>query len=302
MKKVFVGLSVCVWAHLSLWAQQPVIVFQSDFGLKDAAVSEMKAVAFAQSQQLSMYDITHEIPPFNIAEAAFRLWQAVAYWPAGTVFVSVVDPGVGSGRKSVVLKTKTNHFIVSPDNGTLSIVARQLGIAGLREIDDELLSRGGKAGRSHTFHGRDVYAYTAAKLAAGQITFEQVGRPLPHRVIDVDIPDPRVSGQCVSGSIPVLDGRYGNVWTNIPAHFLSSIRAVNGDTLFVRFLHREQLVQQLDMPFVHTFSDVPLGFPLIYMNSLNGLSFGLNQSSFADVYHISNGPGWHVEVCKKDKN
>ena len=100
--------------------QQKIVVFQSDFGLKDGAVSAMKGVAMGVSSDLKLFDLTHEIPAYNIWQAAYRLEQTVPYWPAGTVFVSVVDPGVGTSRKSVVLKTKTGQYIVTPDNGTLT--------------------------------------------------------------------------------------------------------------------------------------------------------------------------------------
>src|ERR1700726_357731 len=86
-------------------AQNKIVVFQSDFGLKDGAVSAMKGVSMGVSTDLKLFDLTHEIPAYNIWEAAYRLEQTTRYWPAGTVFVSVVDPGVGKARKSVVLKT-----------------------------------------------------------------------------------------------------------------------------------------------------------------------------------------------------
>src|SRR5476651_417407 len=92
------------------FAQNKIVVFQSDFGLKDGAVSAMKGVANGVSTDLKLYDLTHEIPAYKIWEAAYRLEPTVRYWPAGTVFVSVVDPGVGTQRKSVVLKTKTGHY------------------------------------------------------------------------------------------------------------------------------------------------------------------------------------------------
>src|SRR3954468_21484199 len=153
-----------------LFSQNKIVVFQSDFGLKDGAVSAMKGVAMGVSPELKLFDLKHEIPAYNIWEAAYRLEQTVQYWPVGTVFVSVVDPGVGTNRKSVVLKTNSGHFIVTPDNGTLTLVAQSLGIAELREIDEKINRRQGSE-RSYTFHGRDVYAYTAARLAAGGLNF-----------------------------------------------------------------------------------------------------------------------------------
>src|ERR1700686_2286120 len=120
MKKITQALfclSLSLLFAIPSFAQNKIVVFQTDFGLKDGAVSEMKGVAMGVSTDLKLFDLTHEIPAYNIWEAAYRLEQTVRYWPPGTVFVSVVDPGVGTTRKSVVLKTKTGHFIVTPDNG-----------------------------------------------------------------------------------------------------------------------------------------------------------------------------------------
>ena len=190
------------------------LVLQSDFGEKDGAVAAMRGVAISVSPTIPLYDLTHEIPTFNIWEASLRLIQTAEYWPAGTVFVSVVDPGVGKSRKSVVLKTKTGHYIVTPDNGTLTFVAEQLGIAELREID-EAVNRLKNSDASYTFHGRDVYAYTGARLAAGKITFEEVGRLLPAEVVSIPFQKATVANYEIRGNIPILDVQFGNVWTNI---------------------------------------------------------------------------------------
>src|SRR5579872_6654412 len=177
MRSLFVA--VLLTAGLFCSAQKKVVVYQSDFGLKDGAVAEMKGVAMSVSPDLKLFDLTHEIPAYNIWDAAYRLQQTVPYWPAGTVFVSVVDPGVGTARKSVVMRTKTGQYIVTPDNGTLTLVAESLGLDAIREIDEQV-NRRPQSRESNTFHGRDVYSYTGARLAAGVITFEQVG-PLLER-------------------------------------------------------------------------------------------------------------------------
>src|SRR5579871_4364020 len=184
----------------SLRAQNKIVVYQSDFGLKDGAVSEMKGVAMGVSADLKLFDLTHEIPAYNIWDAAYRLQQTVPYWPAGTVFVSVVDPGVRKSRKSVVLLTKTGQYVVTPDNGTLTLIAESLGIAAIREID-EAVNRRKDSKKSYTFHGRDVYAYTAARLAAGVISFEQVG-PLLAKQAVVSIPYQRavMEGTTIKGT------------------------------------------------------------------------------------------------------
>ena len=164
MKKYFKQVSTTLLllsTTLFLFAQNKIVVFQSDFGLKDGAVSAMKGVAMGVSPDLKLFDLTHEIPAYNIWEAAYRLEQTVMYWPAGTVFVSVVDPGVGTNRKSVVLKTKSGHFIVTPDNGTLTLIAESLGIESIRQIDEAVNRRKGSKEITPAASLAAVYAYTS---------------------------------------------------------------------------------------------------------------------------------------------
>lgn len=276
---------------------QHALVFQSDFGLKDGAVSAMKGVAFSISADLHLYDLTHEIPAYNIWEAAYRLEQTAKYWPSGTVFVSVVDPGVGSERKSVVLKTQTGHYFVTPDNGTLTLVAASMGISEVREID-EVKNRRKDSGKSYTFHGRDVYAYTGARLAAGVIRFEEVGPVLPAKVISLPFTTPAFNNGVLTGGIPILDVQYGNVWTNIDDSTFRQLAVKAGDRMLVEFTQADSLVYRDSIPFANTFSAVPEGAPLAYLNSLLQLSFALNMGNFSEQHHINSGPGWQV-VKKK---
>jgi S-adenosylmethionine hydrolase len=277
------------------FAQNKIVVFQSDFGLKDGAVSAMKGVAMGVSPDLKLYDLTHEIPAYNIWEAAYRLQQTVPYWPAGTVFVSVVDPGVGTNRKSVVLKTNSGQFIVTPDNGTLTLVAESLGIAEIREID-EAVNRRKDSEKSYTFHGRDVYAYTAARLAAGAISYEQVGPELPKQVVNIPYQKAVMDGKKIKGTISILDVQYGNIWTNIPGDLFKQFNPKFGDVLHVVIYHKGVKLYQGDMPYSQTFGAVAKGKPLAYLNSLLQLSFALNQDSFAKLFHISSGNDWSAEV------
>ena len=224
MKRYFLFLCctfLLIATTILSFAQNNIVVFQTDYGLKDGAVAAMKGVAMGVSPDLKIFDLTHEIPAFNIWEAAYRLEQTVEYWPAGTVFVSVVDPGVGTSRKSVVLKTNSGHFIVTPDNGTLTLVAQSLGIAGLREIDEALNRRKGSE-KSYTFHGRDVYAYTAARLAAGIITFEQVGPVLPNQVVTIPFQKAKLEGGKIKGTIAILDIQFGIYGQTFPVTCLNS--------------------------------------------------------------------------------
>src|SRR5271166_871974 len=173
LRTVVLICAVCLSTQTQ--ARAPLVLL-TDFGTQDGAVSAMKGVAYSVSQKLLISDLSHENP--SIFAGAYRLYQAEQFWPEDTVFVAVVDPGVGTSRLSVVLKTRTGHYFVGPNNGLLSLVAERDGIDALRQIDERLNRRKG-SDDSHTFHGRDVFAYTGARLAAGVIRFEQVGPLLP---------------------------------------------------------------------------------------------------------------------------
>lgn len=165
--------------------ERNAVVIQADFG---GAV--MPGVVFSVDPDLPIFQIQPLIELYNIDAAAQSLVYNSQTWPSGTVFVSVVDPGVGTKRKSVVLKTRHGQYFVSPDNGTLALVAAEFGIEAVREIDEKINRRPG-TGWSHTFHGRDVYSYTAGRLAAGVITYEQVGPLLEPKVVTLDYPTRR---------------------------------------------------------------------------------------------------------------
>ena len=279
-------------------AQNQALVFQSDFGLKDGAVAAMKGVAFSVSPQLRMFDITHEITAFNIQEAAYRLNQVAAYWPAGTVFVSIVDPGVGSARRSIVMKTKTGHFFVTPDNGTLTLVAETLGVLSVREIDESKNRLKGSQG-SYTFHGRDVYAYTGARLAAHVISFEEVGPKLEGDIVRLPLSKPVFSRGEIQGTIPVLDIQYGNVWTNIDEETFKKLGIQSGDPVHVKIFKGKELVYEGTVRYAHTFSEVEIGQPIGYLNSLMNFSLGINQGNFAEHYSIGTGELWKIVLTSE---
>ena len=295
--KSLIGIVFITVAFNAAFSQSKALVFQSDFGVKDGAVSAMKGVAYGVSPALAMFDLTHEIPAYNIWEAAYRLHQTAAYWPKGTVFVSVVDPGVGSERKSVVLKTKSGHFFVTPDNGTLTLVAEYLGIEEVRQID-ERVNRLKNSEQSYTFHGRDVYAYTGARLAAGVISFEQVGGALPKQVVQIPYQKPVFENGTLKGNIPVLDVQYGNVWSNVDKKTFDKLGAKLGDKLRVVIYHGNDLVFDGAVTYANTFSEVKVGENLGYINSLLNFSLGVNQASFSEKYHVNSGAEWLIQVKK----
>lgn len=287
---VFVCLSPFAWP-------QNALVFQTDFGLEEPAVASMKGVAFGVSPELKMFDITHEIPVFNIWEAAYRLQQTAGYWPPGTVFVSVVDPGVGTARRSVVLETDSGHFFVSPDNGSLTLVADKLGVAGLRKIDEGVNRLKGSE-KSHTFHGRDVYAYTGARLAAGIISFEEVGPPLDRKVVRIDYEKPTLADGRIRGYIPILDTHYGNVWTNIGHELFGQLGVDIGDTVWVRISEGDETLFERQVSYVASFGGVDLGEPAIYVNDILNMGLAINQGNFAAQHGIEAGPRRKIEIWR----
>ena len=273
------------------------LVLQSDFGNKDAAVPSMKGVAVGVSRDLDIYDLTHEVPTFNIWEASLRLAQTAAYWPEGTVFVSVVDPGVGTERKSVVLKTKSGHFFVSPDNGSLTAVAEQLGIEAVREID-EAVNRLANSEKSYTFHGRDVYAYTGARLAAGVISFEEVGRELPNEVMVIPYQKPTYENGRINGNIEILDPQYGNIWTNIDRATFEKLGLKPGEQITIKIANGDDVILEQTLPYFHSFGRVEVGEPLLYLNSLNNVALAVNQGNYSEKFQVLSGASWSIEVVK----
>ena len=300
MKKI---LSSCIivlittLTTISVSAQNGIVVFQTDFGTKDGAVSAMKGVATAVDASLKLYDLTHDIPAYNIWEAAYRLDQTIIYWPAGTVFVSVVDPGVGTERRSVVVKTKSGHYIVTPNNGTLTLIAASLGIDSIREID-EVTNRRKNSEASYTFHGRDVYAFTAARLASHKISYEQVGKISTAAITSLPFQKAALVGNQLKGTIDILDIQYGNIWTNIDQSYWKKFNALahTKNEIKVEIFKNKKIVYTGSMPFENTFGGVGVGKPLAYLNSLMNLSFALNQGSFSEKYHVYAGSDWTVAV------
>jgi S-adenosylmethionine hydrolase len=276
---------------------ESALVIQTDFGTKDGAVAAMKGVAVGVDSRLAIYDLSHENTPFDVWEAAYRLKQTAPFWPTGTVFVSVIDPGVGTERKSVVLRTKTGQLFVGPDNGTWTLIAEELGISEVREIDESKHRRAGSE-KSHTFHGRDVYVYVGAQLAAGVLAFSDVGPMRPPRVVMLPYERARRDGDELVGTIPYLDFQFGNVWTNLDEALFRQLDPQLGENFRVTIRHAGEVKFEGIMPYHRTFGDVPNGAPLLYVNSLMNIAFALNQGSFVQAHGIESGAEWSVHVRK----
>ncbi|MEH7349645.1 SAM hydrolase/SAM-dependent halogenase family protein [Gottfriedia acidiceleris] len=275
------------------------LVFQSDFGLLDGAVSAMYGVSCNVNQDIKIYDLTHDIPQYNIWEASYRLVQTMNYWPVGTVFVSVVDPGVGSDRRSIVARTNTNHFIITPDNGTLTHVGKIYGINQLRVIDEEI-NRLPNSSESYTFHGRDIFAYTGARLASGVIDFENIGPEVDsNSYIQLPIKECHSENNSITGTIDILDVRYGSIWTNIGRSDFLRQGVSHGDFVEVLITYQGRKVYKQAVKYGKSFADVAIGEPILYANSLDQMAVAVNQGSFTDEYGIDTGIEWEITLNSK---
>lgn len=301
MKKLLTALTLSAALSAPAYAAKNALVLQTDFGTADGAVSAMRGVAYGVDANLTVADLTHDIPDYDIWVGGYRLFQTANYWPQGTVFVSVIDPGVGTARKSVVLKTKGGRYFVGPDNGQFTLIAERDGVAELRQID-ESRNRLAGSGESYTFHGRDVYAYVGARLASGAISYEQVGPLLPSAsVIKISYQQAALSDGKLRGIVPVLDVKYGNIWTNIPKALFEQLGVEEHGLVQLRFFHHKKLVHSVVAPFEHTFGGVAKGKPVVYLNSLLDVALALNQGNYAAKNKIESGVEWEVEVSKVRK-
>ena len=290
--------------NFNRWEERIVnnkLILQTDFGTSDGAVCAMYGVAISVNPSLQIFDLTHDIPQYDIWEASYRLYQVISYWSEETVFVSVVDPGVGSERRSIVVKTSAHQYIITPDNGTITHVKENIGIIAAREID-ETVHRLPHSGESHTFHGRDIYAYTGARLASHLISFEQIGPEVPKDSL-VELPknEAYIKNGIISGNIDVLDVQFGNVWTNIDHSLLKELDVEYGDSLEVTIKNEKRQLYKNVMKFRRSFADSHVGEPLIYVHSLGKLGIAINQGSFAETYRIEAGMERKIMIHKAPK-
>lgn len=253
-----------------------ILLFLTDFGTKDGAVAACKGVMWSIAPRLWVTDLTHDIPPYNIAAAGEQLEQAVPYYPAGTIVVAVVDPGVGSARKPMAARTNAGHLLVGPDNGIFTLLLEREGLDVAVELRETRYWRKGET--TSTFHGRDIFAAVGAHLAAG-ITIEALGPPLvPLRLA---LAEAKQDGEWTQGEVRYLEEPYGNVVTNIPMAMLGP--RLSGD------LAVELAGKSYRLPLRHTFSDVAVGESLALPHSRGLLSFSINQGDFAAEYAVKRG-------------
>jgi S-adenosylmethionine hydrolase len=257
----------------------PTIVFMTDFGTVDDSVAICRGVMYSIAPEVRIVDLTHQVTPFSILDGARFLFGATPYYPSGTVFVVVVDPGVGSTRRAVVVKSKRGQYFVLPDNGLMTLVQDRDGIEGAREITNRDWMIG--AALSSTFHGRDIFSPVGAHLVHGE-DWTGVGPALDvSTLVRLDIAPSKLDGTGLSAEVIATDGPFGNLVTNVSGDDFLKLGYSRGQGVHVTLNKIE-----VDIPFVRTFSDVPLGKPLLYIDSRGHLGLAVNQGSFAATYGI----------------
>jgi S-adenosyl-L-methionine hydrolase (adenosine-forming) len=258
----------------------PTIVFMTDFGVVDDSVAICRGVMYSIMPEVRIVDLTHEVTPFSILDGARFLAGATPYYPAGTVFVVVIDPGVGSTRKAIVAKSKAGQYFVLPDNGLLTLVEQRDGIEAVREIANTDWMIGAKL--SSTFHGRDVFSPAGAHLARGD-DWSTVGPEMPVKnLVRLNLQAAKLDDQGLRGEVIATDGPFGNLVTNVAADVFLKLGYQRGQEVPVEIGGKK-----MRLKFVNTFSDVPLKQPLFYINSRGYLAVALNQGSFSAVYGVT---------------
>jgi S-adenosylmethionine hydrolase len=270
-------LSAAPATTLAAPVPKPLIVFMTDYGAVDDAVAICKGVIKTLAPDAEIIDLTHQVTPYSISEGARLLGRTSQYYPAGTIFLAVVDPGVGTSRRSIIVRTKRGQLFVLPDNGLITLVVDRDGIDGIREITNP--KWGLAQSSSSTFHGRDIYSPAAAHLQRGD-DWTDAGPEL-NSVTRLDIPHATVDTSGIEGQVVALDGPFGNLVTNIDGRELAKLGYHVGDAVRIRLSGSEYSV-----PFVATFGKVPVGKPLLYIDSRGLASLAINQGNFAGKYGI----------------
>ena len=258
---------------------RPTIVFMTDFGVLDDSVAICRGVMYSIAPDARIVDLTHQVTPFSIFDGARFLYGATPYYPAGTVFVVVVDPTVGSTRKAIVVRSKRGQYFVLPDNGLITLVEQRDGIESAHQITNPEWMIGGKL--SSTFHGRDIFSPVGAHLARGE-DWVFVGPQLPVKdLVRLDWKVAQVDERGLTATVIATDGPFGNLVTNVDAEDFLKLGYERGQDVAITLAGKE-----MKLKFVKTFSDVPLNQPLLYIDSRGRLGLAVNQSSFAATYGI----------------
>lgn len=269
-------------------ASRPALVFMTDFGTANDAVAICKAVMIGIAPDVRIMDITHQVTPFSIEEGARFLAGVTPYYPAGTVFVGVIDPGVGTNRKAVVVKSKKGQYFVVPDNGLVSPVIDRDGLDSAREITNNSWMIGDAI--SSTFHGRDIFSPVGAHLAAGW-DYTLVG-PTVQQLVRLTPKTPNITEKGIEGDVIALDDPFGSLITDIPGDEFKNLGYALGERVTV-LLNKKPFA----LPYTKTFMDVPVGDPLLYVDSRGRIALALNERNFAAVNKIT--PPASIFIPKK---
>jgi S-adenosyl-L-methionine hydrolase (adenosine-forming) len=263
-----------------------IIVFYTDWGTSDFYVGAVKGVALSIFREATLIDLTHDVPPFQLSMDAVELLRVAAHeFPTGTVFVAVVDPGVGTERRPIVVHTEDDKFFVGPDNGLFTPMI-QAGVQAIYEITNESYMRPGP--RSHTFHGRDIFTPTGANLAAGR-PVEAVGPEVTDPIL-LDIGLAEVEDDTLVGEVLIID-QYGNLGTNIYRDLINQLELQVGDMLQVTIGD-----ESFEVPLVNTYGDVPEGDDLVYISSRDALSIAVNWGSAEERWGAEVGSVVTVQI------
>lgn len=259
-------------------ASHPTIVFMTDFGAANDAVAICKAVIVGIAPDVRLMDITHQVTPFSIEEGARFLAGVSPYYRAGTVFLTVIDPGVGTARKAVIVKTKKGQYFVLPDNGLITPVIDRDGLDSAREITNTTWMI--QAPVSSTFHGRDIFSPAAAHLAMGW-DFTQAG-PEVSTLVRLEPKVSKTTDKGIEGDIIGLDDPYGSLITDIPGDEFKKLGYKLGDKVVVQINKKPVTV-----PYVKTFMNVPVGENLLYIDSRGRAGIASNEGNYAKKYDFT---------------
>ena len=270
---------------------KPCIVWQTDFGLKWGAVASMRGVCKQVDPTLECVDITHEIEQYNIMAASRELIYVLPFWPKGTVFVSVVDPGVGTDRKASVALLADGNYVVTPDNGTLTHIFYEIGIKEIREIDESINRYPGTENIA-VFHGRDLFAYTAARLASGTITYDEVGPAYPLEEIvlfEESLIKAQIEGSAVKGFVLSVSDPFGSIALNVLSADFRDAGYTHGDKVHVTLAREGKVYFEEDVLYAKSFGFVSVGTPILFDSSTNYIELGINQGNFKEKYQVQEG-------------
>ncbi len=269
-------------------SRAPTIVFMTDFGTANDAAAICRAVILGIVPDVRIMDITHQVTPFSIEEAARNLESVTPYYPPGTVFLVVVDPGVGTDRKALIVRSRRGQYFVLPDNGIVTPVIDRDGFDGAREITNPAWMIGDRI--SSTFHGRDIFSPAAAWLADGR-EWTEAGPPVA-QLVRLKLRVAIVDRTGIRGEVIALDDPYGNLITDIREEQFRGLGYRLGDLVPVQIDAR-----RFRFPFVKTFNDVPVGKPLLYIDSRGRVAFSLNERDMSRTYGIR--PSASVVIPKR---